>query len=79
MQEAAARLEALPELSEESLTDMLKGICDHKSCKLVELAQPMRVALTGQSASPSLTELIPILGKAECLRRLENAIDSIRA
>jgi len=79
LQEAAGRLEALTELSEESLTDMLKGICDDKGCKLVELAQPVRVALTGKSASPSLTELIPVLGKAESLGRLKNAINYITA
>lgn len=77
LEETAARLEALPELTEASLTDMLRGICDAKGCKLVNLAQPLRVALTGKSASPSLTELMPILGKMESLRRLRNAIDFI--
>jgi glutamyl-tRNA synthetase len=79
LEEAARRLEALPELTEEAITGMLKGICDERSCKLVELAQPVRVALTGKTASPSLTELMPVLGKAECLRRLQNAIDFSQA
>jgi glutamyl-tRNA synthetase len=77
LRETAARLEALSELSEESLTDMLKGICADRGCKLVDLAQPVRVALTGKGASPSLTELIPVLGQEECLRRLNNAINSM--
>jgi glutamyl-tRNA synthetase len=77
LQEAARRLAALPELSEEALTAMLQGICDDRGCKLVDLAQPVRVALTGKTASPSLTELTPILGKEESLRRLQIAIDYI--
>jgi glutamyl-tRNA synthetase len=77
LQEAVRRLAALPELSEEALTAMLQGICDDRGCKLVDLAQPVRVALTGKTASPSLTELTPILGKEESLRRLQIAIDYI--
>jgi glutamyl-tRNA synthetase len=79
LEEAARRLEALPELTEAAVTAMLKGICDEQSCKLVDLAQPVRVALTGKTASPSLTELMPVLGKAECLRRLRNALDFSQA
>ncbi len=78
LEEAARRLEGLPELSEETITAMLQGICEGRGCKLVELAQPVRVALTGKTASPSLTELIPILGKEESLRRIQNAIDYIK-
>jgi glutamyl-tRNA synthetase len=75
LRETAACLAALPELTEESLTEMLKDICADRGCKLVDLAQPVRVALTGKSASPSLTELIPVLGKEECLQRLNNALN----
>ncbi len=78
LEEAARRLENLPELSEELLTAMLKGICEARGCKLLDLAQSLRVALTGKTVSPSLTELMPILGKEECLRRINNAMDYIQ-
>jgi glutamyl-tRNA synthetase len=78
LEEAARRLEVLPELSEETLTNLLKGMCDDQGCKLVDLAQPIRVALTGKTASPSLTELIPVLAKEESLRRMQNAVDHIK-
>jgi glutamyl-tRNA synthetase len=42
---------------------------------MVNLAQPVRVALTGRTASPGLYEIISILGRDETLRRLENAIE----
>ncbi len=41
---------------------------------MVNLAQPVRVALTGNTASPGLYEIISILGKPETLRRLRQAI-----
>jgi glutamyl-tRNA synthetase len=42
--------------------------------KMVNLAQPVRVALTGKTASPGLYEIISILGREETLRRLKNGI-----
>lgn len=78
LEEAARRLEDMPELSEDSLTAMLKGICEDRGCKLLDLAQCLRMALTGKTVIPSLTELMPVLGKEECLRRINNALDYIR-
>ncbi len=69
----ARRLEAATELTEEGLTRLLQDLAQETGRKLVDVAQPIRVALTGKSASPSLTELIPILGRAETLHRLANA------
>jgi len=39
--------------------------------KLVEIAQPLRAALTGSLTSPSVFEIMVILGKEETLKRLE--------
>ena len=39
--------------------------------KLGVLAQPLRVALTHRTTSPSLFELMEILGKNETLKRLD--------
>ena len=47
--------------------------------KLVKIAQPVRVALTGFTASPGLFEVIDILGKAQTIKRLEEASAFIRA
>ena len=43
--------------------------------KMVNLAQPVRVALTGKTASPGLYEIIHILGREEALRRINHAIE----
>ncbi len=77
LQEFSRRLEALPELSEAALTQLLHGLAAETGLKLVNIAQPVRVALTGKTASPGLTEIIPVLGQAEVLRRLRNALEFI--
>jgi glutamyl-tRNA synthetase len=73
----ARRLERATELTEETLTRLLQDLAQETGRKLVEVAQPLRVALTGKTISPSLTELIPILGVEETRRRLQNALQFV--
>ena len=42
--------------------------------KMVELAQPCRVALTGTTVSPGIFEVMAILGKERVLKRFEAAL-----
>ena len=44
---------------------------------MVQLAQPVRLALTGKTVSPGLFDIISILGKEEVLKRLNLALDFI--
>ncbi len=46
-----------------------------RSLELKEVAQAVRVALSGRSASPGLFEVAAILGKQACARRLRRAAD----
>ena len=71
LQEAARRLEGLPEpLAEETLAEMFTGLAAETGRKMKDVAQPVRVALTGKTASPGLYEIISILGKKETLARI---------
>jgi glutamyl-tRNA synthetase len=42
------------------------------------VAQPLRVALTGKTASPGIFEVMEVLGKKVVLERLGNAVTHIR-
>ncbi|MFZ5448009.1 MAG: glutamate--tRNA ligase [Thermodesulfobacteriota bacterium] len=75
IREIATRLAELPEVNESALTQLFNELSQETRQKMVNLAQPVRVALTGKTASPGLYEIIQILGRDETLRRLENAID----
>lgn len=46
--------------------------------KLKDLAQPVRVALTGGTISPGIFEVMEVLGKERTLRRLEKAAEFVR-
>jgi glutamyl-tRNA synthetase len=74
LREIIRRLEALPEFTEAALTRLFNDLAAKSGEKMVNLAQPVRVALTGRTMSPGLYDIIGILGKEETLKRLKNAI-----
>ena len=47
--------------------------------KLGNIAQPVRVSLTGTTMSPGIYEVIEILGKEKVLDRLRKAIEFIQS
>jgi glutamyl-tRNA synthetase len=77
LKEIESGLRRLEEVSETGLTLLLQEIAANTGQKLVNLAQPLRVALTGKSASPGLAEIIAVLGKDEVLCRIDQALDFI--
>lgn len=73
LEEIARRLKALPQVSEAGLTHLFNTLVAETGLKMLNLAQPVRVALTGKTASPGLFEVINILGKEETLLRINHA------
>ncbi|MFI5329740.1 MAG: glutamate--tRNA ligase [Desulfobaccales bacterium] len=74
LREVARRLEAMPEFSEAALNQLFHDLAAETGLKMVNLAQPVRLAITGRTASPGLYEIIDILGKPETLQRIDRAI-----
>jgi glutamyl-tRNA synthetase len=73
----AARLEALEDFSEPSLEAVFQAVMDETGLKLGKIAQPVRVALTGRSASPGIFEIVALIGKPSVLKRLQRAVGFI--
>jgi glutamyl-tRNA synthetase len=77
MQLLQAQLETLASFSEENLESAFKTVMDRTGLKLGKIAQPVRVALTGRTASPGIFEVAAIIGKDKVLSRLNKAIKYI--
>ena len=58
----------------QALMEEAKRICEQQGQKLVTLAQPIRLALTGSIASPGVFELLEILGKERALDRIKRML-----
>jgi glutamyl-tRNA synthetase len=63
----------------ESLKHAYEATVAETGCSLGELVHPTRLTLTGKSVGPGLFELAELLGKDECLARLEKALTYIDA
>jgi len=70
-------LAAVPEFSHHDLEQVFKSVVEKHGVKLKDLAQPVRVAMTGGTESPGIFEVLEVLGKEKTIRRLERAIRAI--
>lgn len=70
-------IEALTDLSQGSVDALFKSIMEKKGLKMGQVAQPVRVALTGRTVSPSIFEVIDILGKDRVINRLKQTINKV--
>jgi glutamyl-tRNA synthetase len=62
---------------QEEITAVIKNYSKEKGLKLGQLAQPLRLAITGGTESPSIFALLGLLGKEETVSRLENILSVI--
>ena len=69
-----AGIAALPSLDTGPLEQLFQAEATARGVGLGKIAQPVRVALTGGTASPGMYDVVQILGKDETLRRLDEAI-----
>ncbi len=63
----------------QALEELYRFLAADLGLKLVDLAQLTRIALTGKTASPSIFEVVSILGKPEALARLKAAAAAVEA
>jgi glutamyl-tRNA synthetase len=68
--QVAARLEGQADWTAEALEANLKPFAEELGLGLGKLAQPLRAALTGQTTSPGIFDVLALLGRDESLARI---------
>jgi glutamyl-tRNA synthetase len=76
-------LKVLEELNEdawtaETLNEIMMNYIKANEAKVGDYLWPMRVALTGEKASPSPFDVAAVLGKAESIKRIKLAIEKLK-
>lgn len=74
LQDLMHKLNGLPSFTLHDIKELLAVYAKQQNKKLGAIAQPIRIALVGGSSSPSVFELLAILGKKESLTRLERFV-----
>ncbi len=78
LQELYQDLNCLENFKIESIKDIFDKVTKKYDLKLIKIAQPVRIALTGKTISPGVLEMLEILGKDESLSRIKRLIDYIK-
>jgi glutamyl-tRNA synthetase len=68
------RLAALDPITHENIEQMLRTLAEEKQLALGKVAQPLRVALCGNTISPPIFDSVDILGKERTLKRIDNTL-----
>jgi glutamyl-tRNA synthetase len=80
LKQLTAELESLDgDFSEQSVQTRFESVLARFNMKLGQLAQPVRVALTGGTVSPGIYEVIAVLGRERTVRRLRAAAEKVGA
>jgi glutamyl-tRNA synthetase len=72
LRELLSRLEE-PEWRPENVDQTVRNFAEERGLKLGSVAQPLRAALTGSTASPGIFEVMDALGREEALERIADA------
>jgi glutamyl-tRNA synthetase len=67
---AHERLAALADWDAASIEAAIREVAEGNGVKLGNLAQPLRVALTGSTTSPGIFDVLALLGRDESLARI---------
>jgi len=66
-----AQAKALPNWTSEALDELIKSLLAQHGVKMPKLGIPLRLVVTGQKQTPSISHVLAILGRERVLERLE--------
>ena len=70
-------LEALPEYSHDSVEGAFRGVMQETGLKFGKIGPTIRVALVGGTVSPSIYDVVAVLGRERVLSRLRKALATL--
>jgi glutamyl-tRNA synthetase len=77
LSELLTRFSSLPLWDKQNIHDQISAVAQTFNLKMAKVAQPLRIAVTGGTVSPSIDLTLQLLGKEKTLRRLQKTIDII--
>ncbi len=70
LRDLAERLAKVPSWDERGIAPVFDGLAAERDLKMGQIAQPVRVALTGGTVSPGIYETLEVVGRDESLARI---------
>ena len=79
LQRLQERLGELGEWNVETTQAAVESVAGELQLKMGKVAQPLRVAVTGEAASPGIGQTLSLIGRAKTLPRLARAVEFVEA
>lgn len=76
LREMSQRLAALADWSPPALDALIRGYAEERSLDFGKVAQPLRVAVTGTTISPQISDTLALLGRERALARIWRAVQA---
>ena len=73
LRKVAETLSALEDFTQPALEKALRGLAENLGVKFGHIVHPLRVAITGRTASPGIFDVLHFLGKERTLKRIQFA------
>ena len=70
-----SKLKKLDGWNVKMIDDLIRQCVEELSIGMGKLMQPLRLALAGALVGPSMPDLMDVLGKEVCIKRLENILE----
>jgi glutamyl-tRNA synthetase len=77
LQEGIVACEQLETWENDAILETLSAVAEHSELKRGDYLGMIRVAITGRTVSPPLTESMVILGRDRCILRLRDALNAL--
>lgn len=77
LEDMLSGLTAITVWDKASIHDVLKSTVESRGVKFPAVAQPIRIAVTGNTVSPSVDVTLEMLGREKSLRRIEALVDFV--
>jgi len=77
LSEVASRLRTLEETTDTGYEAAVRSVAERLTIGAAKLIHPLRLALTGAGAGPGLFEIMALLGRETCVRRIERAVSAL--
>lgn len=78
LKQSLAVLQELEDFSESALETALRSLADSLGLKMKQVFMPVRVAVSGRTATPGLFETLEVLGKDRVIVRMQEAIQALQ-
>lgn len=77
MRDLAIELENVEEFESQNLKDAIHTFAESKALGMGKVMMPLRLCLVGELKGPDVPDILQILGKAESVSRIRNAVNNI--